>query len=90
MKKSELTVVIAKAADISKAAAGKALNGTIEVISNALSKGERVTLIGFGNFFVTKRATRDGLNPQTGKPMRIKAKTAVKFKVGEGFAEAVK
>ena len=90
MNKSELTTAIAESAAISKTAAGKALNGMMEAISSALSKGENVTLIGFGTFSTTKRAASTGRNPSTGKSLKIKAKTVAKFKVGQKLADAVK
>ena len=90
MKKSELIAAMAESADISNAAAGKALNGMMDAVSGSLSKGDKVSLIGFGTFSVTKRAAREGRNPQTGKAMKIAAKTVAKFKVGARLADAVK
>ena len=89
MNKSELVAAIATSADITKADAERALNGTLEAITDALSKGDKVALIGFGTFSTTKRAARDGRNPQTGKAMKIKAKTVAKFKAGAKLADAV-
>ena len=89
MNKSELVAAIATSADITKAEAERALNGIIEAITAALSKGDKVALIGFGTFSTTKRAARDGRNPQTGKTMKIKAKTVAKFKAGAKLADAV-
>ena len=89
MNKSELVAAIATSADITKADAERALNGTMEAITDALSKGDKVALIGFGTFSTTKRAARDGRNPQTGKTMKIKAKTVAKFKAGSKLADAV-
>ena len=89
MNKSELVAAIATSADITKADAERALNGTLEAITDALSKGDKVALIGFGTFSTTKRAARDGRNPQTGKTMKIKAKTVAKFKAGAKLADAV-
>ena len=90
MKKSELIAAMAESADISNAAAGKALNGMMVSVSGALSKGDKVSLIGFGTFSVAKRAARDGRNPQTGKTIKIAAKKVAKFKVGARLADAVK
>ena len=90
MKKSELIAAMAESADISNAAAGKALSGMMDAVSGSLSKGDKVSLIGFGTFSVTKRAAREGRNPQTGKAMKIAAKTVAKFKVGARLADAVK
>ena len=89
MNRSELVAVIATSADITKADAERALNGIMEAITDALSKGDKVALIGFGTFSTTKRAARDGRNPQTGKTMKIKAKTVAKFKAGAKLADAV-
>ena len=90
MNKTELIAAIADSADISKAAADRTLQGILEAVTNSLSKGESVTLVGFGTFSVAKRAARTGRNPQTGKPLKIEAKTVAKFKAGSNLAEAVK
>ncbi len=90
VNKSDLIASIAKSADISKAAAEKALKGTLDAISGSLAKGDSVTLVGFGTFSVTKRAARTGRNPQTGKSIKIKAKKVAKFKAGTKLVEAVK
>ena len=66
MNKSELIEAIAKSADISKAAAGRALDATVASIGASLKKGGDVTLVGFGTFYVSKRASRTGRNPRTG------------------------
>ncbi len=71
--KSDLIEAIAKSADISKAAAGRALDATIESITKTLKKGELVSLVGFGTFYVGKRAARSGRNPRTGATIKIKA-----------------
>jgi DNA-binding protein HU-beta len=90
MNKSDLVAEMAASADISKAAADRALQGLLEAVTNSLSNGEPVALIGFGSFSVVKRAARDGRNPSTGKKMKIKAKTVAKFKVGSRLADSVK
>ena len=90
MNKSELIAAMAEAADISKSAADKALLGCLEAITDTLQKGENVTLIGFGTFSAVKRDARTGRNPQTGKAIKIPAKTVVKFKPGKKLADAVK
>lgn len=90
MNKTELIATMAKTADISKAAADRALLAFLEAVTNSLQKGEKVTLIGFGTFSVSERAARTGRNPQTGKEIQIAAKKVVKFKVGKKLAEAVK
>lgn len=89
MNKSELIDVAAKAADIPKTTAGKALDASIEAIIHAVAKGDSVTLVGFGTFSSSKRAARVGRNPQTGKELKIAASTVPKFKAGAGFKTAV-
>ncbi|OGR01036.1 MAG: DNA-binding protein [Deltaproteobacteria bacterium RIFOXYD12_FULL_50_9] len=90
MNKSDLVESIATAAEISKTAAEKGLNGMLDSIAKALKTGDKVTLVGFGTFSVSKRAARQGRNPQTGKPIKIKAKKVAKFKAGSKLADAVK
>ena len=89
MNKTELIDAIAAAAYLTKSDAGKALNGIIDAISGALTKGDSVTLVGFGTFSVGERAARTGRNPQTGKEIKIAAKKVAKFKPGKTLAEAV-
>jgi DNA-binding protein HU-beta len=89
MNKSELIEVIAKDAELSKAAAGSALDAAIAAIVKAVSKGDTVTLIGFGTFKSSKRAARTGRNPQTGKELKIAATTVPRFTAGAGFKTAV-
>ncbi len=89
MNKKELIESIAGAADISKAAAEKALNGTLAAVAESLNKGDKVTLVGFGTFSVSKRDARQGRNPQTGKAIKIPAKKVVKFKAGSKLSEAI-
>lgn len=89
MNKKELIESIAGAADISKAAAEKALNGTLAAIAGSLNNGDKVTLVGFGTFSVSKRDARQGRNPQTGKTIEIPAKNVVKFKAGSKLSEAI-
>jgi DNA-binding protein HU-beta len=90
MTKAELVARMAKDAKISKAAAGKALNGAIDGITKALKKGDSVTLVGFGTFSVSKRKARKGRNPQTGKEIKISARKVAKFKAGAHLKKAVK
>lgn len=90
MNKPQLIDAIAKKGNISKVEAKKALELTIEAISEALAKGEDVTLIGFGTFKIAQLAGRTGRNPQTGKAMQIKAKKVVRFKAGNELASKVK
>jgi DNA-binding protein HU-beta len=89
MNKSELIDAIAAQADISKAAAGRALDGAIEAVKGALQKGDAVTLVGFGTFHVGERAARTGRNPRTGKNIKIKAAKVPKFRPGKGLKDAV-
>ncbi len=90
MNKSELVDAIADSADLSKGAAGKALDATISAISKALKKGDSVSLVGFGTFTVRKRAARAGRNPQTGEALKIKAAKVPAFKAGKTLKDAVK
>jgi len=89
VNKSDLVDAIAKSADISKAAAGNALDATIETIKKALKKGDTVSLVGFGTFKVGKRAARNGRNPRTGATIKIKAAKVPKFTAGKGLKDAV-
>jgi DNA-binding protein HU-beta len=89
MNKSELIEATAKAADISKAAAERALSAMIDAVVKAVSKGDQVTLVGFGTFKSAKRAARTGKNPKTGEPLKIAATTVPKFSAGAGFKAAV-
>jgi len=89
MNKSELINQIEESADINKKEAGAALDAIMAAITDTLKKDDKVTLIGFGTFSVSKRAARDGRNPQTGKTIKIPAKNVVKFKVGKKLDEAV-
>jgi DNA-binding protein HU-beta len=81
---------VAQDCNISKAAAELALNSIMDAISEAVSAGDKVTLIGFGTFSVSERAAREGRNPQTGKAIKIPARKVVKFKPGSKLADAVK
>ena len=90
MNKTELISQIAKSADISKKAAGDALQGFMDTVTKTMKKGDKLQLIGFGTFSVTKRAARTCRNPQSGKEMKVPAKKVVKFKVGSKLADAVK
>ncbi len=89
MNKSELIDAIAVSADISKAAAGRALDGAMDAVKKALKKGEMVTLVGFGSFYVGKRAARAGRNPRTGATIKIKAAKVPKFRPGKGLKDSV-
>ncbi len=89
MNKTELVDQIATAADISKAAAGRALDAAVEAIKGALKNGDTVNLIGFGTFYVGERAARTGRNPRTGKTLTIEAAKSPKFRAGKGLKDAV-
>ncbi len=89
MNKSDLVDAIATSADISKAAAARALDGMLEAVKKSLKKGEEVSLVGFGSFSVEKRAARKGRNPQTGEEITIKAAKVPKFRAGKGLKDAV-
>lgn len=87
MNKTELIEHIAKNADLSKAAAARALESTIGAIKTTLKKGGTVSLVGFGTFAVGKRAARSGRNPQTGATIKIKAAKVPKFRPGKGLKD---
>ena len=89
MTKAELIDKIASDAKISKAAAGTALSSMIEGVSTSLSRGDSVTLVGFGTFSVSQRAARTGRNPRTGEAIRIAAAKVPKFKAGKGLKDTV-
>ena len=89
MNKTEIIESIAKSADISKAAAGRALDATVAAIKTAMKKGGMVTLVGFGTFYVGKRAARSGRNPRTGAAIKIKAARVPKFRAGKALKDAV-
>lgn len=90
MNKAQLIEAIAKDAKMTKVEAKRALGAVITVTTKALGKGDRVALIGFGSFSVSKRAARKGRNPQTGKEIKIAAKKVVKFKAGTELSKKVK
>jgi len=89
MNKVELVEAMAKKADISKKDAEAALKAFISTVEGALKKGDKVQLVGFGTFEVSKRAARKGRNPQTGEEMKIKASKTPKFKAGKAFKDAL-
>ena len=90
MNKAELIEHIASSADLSKAAAARALDATIQAIGTTLKKGGTVSLVGFGSFSVTKRAARTGRNPRTGAAIKIKAAKIPKFRPGKALKDAIK
>lgn len=89
MNKTELIEHIAKNADISKAAATRALESTIGAIKSTLKKGEAVSLVGFGTFVVGDRAGRTGRNPRTGNEIKIEPAKVPKFRPGKALKDAV-
>ncbi|MCC6197330.1 MAG: HU family DNA-binding protein [Burkholderiales bacterium] len=89
MNKSDLIDAIAKHADISKAAAGRALDATVDAISVSLKKGKMVTLVGFGSFYVGRRNARAGRNPRTNEPIKIRAAKVPKFRAGKALKDAL-
>jgi len=89
MNKSDLIDAMAENAGITKAAAKKALESFLGNVEKSLKNGDRVSLVGFGSWSVSKRAAREGRNPQTGKTIQIAAKNVVKFKAGSELSDAV-
>ena len=90
MTKAEIIEKMAEDADISKAAAGTALNSMIGNIAKTVKKDKKVSMVGFGTFSLTKRKARKGRNPQTGEAIKIKASKSPKFSPGKSFKNAVK
>ena len=89
MNKQELIENIARSADITKAAAGRALDSMIESVTGSLKNGDSVVLVGFGTFSVRDRAARIGRNPQTGEEIQIQAARVPAFKAGKALKDAV-
>ena len=89
MNKAELIDAVADGADISKAAATRAVDTVIDQITNTLKSGNQVTLVGFGTFSVKDRAARTGRNPRTGEPIDIPASKNPSFKAGKALKDAV-
>lgn len=89
MNKSELIAAIAAKTEVSKAAAEKSLNATIEAIAETLAQGEKVQLVGFGTFSVKERAERTGRNPQSGETIKIAASKAPAFTAGKALKDQV-
>lgn len=90
MNKEELVKEVAKKAKVSQKAAADVLTATIASIQKTVSKGQKVTLVGFGTFEARKRKARTGRNPQTGASIKIAAKTVPAFSAGKRFKDAVK
>jgi DNA-binding protein HU-beta len=89
MNKAELIDAIASGAGLSKADSKKALDAFVSATTKSLKKGDRISLVGFGSFSVSKRAARTGRNPQTGKEIKIAAKNVVRFKAGAELTNSV-
>ena len=89
MNKTELIDAVAEGADISKAAATRAVDTVLDSISKSLASGNQVTLVGFGTFSVKDRAARTGQNPQTGAKIQIAAAKVPKFKAGKALKDSV-
>jgi len=89
MKKSDFVAAMATHAEMSKKDTEKCLTAILEVVTEELSKGGKIQLVGFGTWDVAERAAREGRNPQTGKAMTISASKAVRFKVGKALKDAV-
>jgi DNA-binding protein HU-beta len=90
MTKAELIEKVAAAAKITKADANRALDSMIDSVKASLKKGQKVTLVGFGTFSISKRKARKGRNPQTGKEIKIPACKVPKFTAGKAFKDAIK
>ncbi len=89
MRKSDLVSAVSESAGLSKADAARAVDAVFDSITGALADGDDVRLVGFGTFFVTRRAESVGRNPRTSEPMTIAAKTLPKFKAGLALKDAV-
>ena len=89
MNKNDLIEHIAKQADLSKAASGRALEAMLSAVQTTLKKGDEVSLVGFGTFAVTERAGRTGRNPRTGDPIKINPAKIPKFRPGKALKDAL-
>ena len=89
MKKVELVEAIAEKAGLTKSDATKALDATLATITEALANGDKIPLVGFGTFAVSKRSAREGRNPRTGETVKVAARNAVTFKAGSALKDAV-
>ena len=89
MSKTELVELVAAKAELSKAAAGRAVDAMLEGITKGLNKEGKVTFVGFGTFSAKKRPAREGINPLTKEPLRIPAKTVATFKAGSKLKDAL-
>jgi DNA-binding protein HU-beta len=89
LNKTEMIETVSNTADISKAAAGRAVEAMIGAVRTSLKKGQMVTIVGFGTFYVGKRAARSGSNPRTGAAIKIKAAKVPKFRAGKALKDAL-
>ena len=89
MNKAELVAAIAEKTELSKKDSEKALKAFIDVVTEELTKGEKIQLVGFGTFEVAERTAREGRNPQTGETMSIPASKAPKFKAGKALKDTI-
>jgi DNA-binding protein HU-beta len=89
MNKAELIAKIADDAGITKTQANTVVDSFVDAVTKTLKKGDKVTLVGFGTFSVSKRAARNGRNPQTGAVIKIKAKKVAKFKAGKELSAKI-
>jgi DNA-binding protein HU-beta len=90
MNKAEIIARIARDAGLTKSDALKAVDALVDNVTKALKKGDKVTLVGFGTFAISRRKARAGRNPQTGEPLKIPARRAPRFAAGKALKEAVK
>jgi DNA-binding protein HU-beta len=89
VNKAEMIEHIAQAAEISKSAAERAVDAMVAAIKSSLRKGDMVTLVGFGSFYVSERAARTGRNPRTGAELKIEAARVPKFRSGKALKDAI-
>ena len=89
MNKADMIEQIAQAAEVSKSAAERAVDALVSAIKTSLKKGEMVTLVGFGTFYVGKRKAREGRNPRTGEALKIAAAKVPKFRAGKALKDAI-
>jgi len=89
MNKSDLVEAVASKANLTKADSARAVDALVDSVTDALSRGEKVSLVGFGVFSVRKRAARQGRNPKTGAPLKIAAGKTPGFKAGKALKDAV-
>ena len=89
MNKADMIEQIAQAAEVSKSAAERAVDALVAAVKSSLKKGEMVTLVGFGSFYVSKRQARTGRNPRTGEALKIAAAKVPKFRAGKALKDAI-